>query len=81
MDCGCERVEMEKEKAKIWIPVDADISQFEMGGDIEVVIKGKIKGGNFHLDKEEWRESKGELTIEVDSVSVEGTNVFGSMVE
>lgn len=80
--CGCE-VEMDKEerKASVHLPTDGDMSSFELGDEVTITIKGKIKGGRFSLKKEEWDDARGHLEVEVDDISIEGKNIFESMVD
>lgn len=81
MSCGCE-VEIDKErKAKVHLPSDGDMADFEIGDDVEILIKGKIVGGRFSMEKDDWEEAKGHLEVEVDGIEIEGKNIFESLIK
>jgi hypothetical protein len=68
-------------KVTVHIPADADVSEFEVGTEITITIKGKVIGGEFRLKKEEWQDAKGRLEVEVDTITAGGKNLFESLVD
>lgn len=82
--CGCEIVSADEKERKIviYIPMDSDnVMKVKAGADVTVTIKGKVKGGRFSAEKSEWEDASGNLEIEVDDITVKGSNYYAELAD
>lgn len=82
--CGCEIVSADEKERKIviYIPMDADnVMKVKAGAEVTVTIKGKVKGGRFSAEKSEWEDASGNLEIEVDDITVKGSNYYAELAD
>lgn len=63
------------------VPTDANTAlAVELGDDVEIVIKGKVKSVHATKGEDVWG-TPGDIRVEVNSIEVEGKNAFAALVE
>jgi NAD(P)H-flavin reductase len=74
---------MDKEDRKVIVrvPSEAAMDEFELGQEVTITIKGKVSGGRFSLEVEDWDDARGNLEIEVETIEAEGKNIFDSLAD
>lgn len=79
---GCCISEDESEHfVTISVPTDANTAlAVEMDDDVEIIIKGKVKGVHASKGEDVWG-TPGDIRVEVDSISVDGKNAFESLID